>query len=567
MKTTLLIALALSICVGSFAQTPQLIKNISAGSSSSGFQSAVSYNHKLVFTVDSGRVNGNANQLWITDGTQSGTQLLRSFAPYKAMPTPVELNGKLYFIANDTIHGNELWVTDGTIANTHMVIDINPGSADGADNLVVLNGNLYFGGYESQHGYELWRSDGTSSGTQMVFDINGTPGTSGLSGDIVVANNKLFFAGNDGWRGTEIWSSDGTAANTAIVKNLDSIGTNVSYIDGLFAAGNKVYFTEQMELSNNGMVYPYIAFCVTDGTAGGTQILNYYLSASPDYAVLNGKVYFYARSYNPGNFYQRGGLWMTDGTPAGTSILKDSIDFSSCSGIYKPLGLTTYKGKIYFGSAAGAVLRNQLWTTDGTTAGTQLLVDFQPTTSNNNQVNPMQLTIANGSLYFKAYDEVHNQSNLWKSDGTASGTKVISYPGINRGRYACYQLSTPITLVDSDLYYGMNYDSSATGLELYRVQASSAVNGLTKDGNSFTLFPIPASDHLSLNATLTSPTTIDVDLISIQGQLIQHLASGKRLGTGQSTLNYSVSELPSGLYMLRIRNEEMIQPLKVIVQH
>jgi len=38
-----------------------------------------------------------------------------------------QLNGKLYFNANDGVHGRELWATDGTEAGTQLVKDISPG--------------------------------------------------------------------------------------------------------------------------------------------------------------------------------------------------------------------------------------------------------------------------------------------------------------------------------------------------------------------------------------------------------------------------------------------------------
>ena len=53
-----------------------------------------------------------------------------------------------------------------------MVKDIYPGAADGSpQSLTDLNGILYFNANDNVHGRELWRSDGTESGTYMIKDI------------------------------------------------------------------------------------------------------------------------------------------------------------------------------------------------------------------------------------------------------------------------------------------------------------------------------------------------------------------------------------------------------------
>lgn len=56
----------------------------------------------------------------------------------------VELDGALYFFADDGVHGRELWRSDGTEAGTWMVRDICPGQCVGCSTaeLVVHQGNL-----------------------------------------------------------------------------------------------------------------------------------------------------------------------------------------------------------------------------------------------------------------------------------------------------------------------------------------------------------------------------------------------------------------------------------------
>jgi len=77
-----------------------------------------------------------------------------------------------YFGADDGIHGDELWKSDGTSSGTVMVKDIYPGEdLSFPVELTAVGETLYFSADDGIHGHELWRSDGTSSGTVMVKDI------------------------------------------------------------------------------------------------------------------------------------------------------------------------------------------------------------------------------------------------------------------------------------------------------------------------------------------------------------------------------------------------------------
>src|SRR5262245_5965790 len=72
---------------------------------------------------------------------------------------------------------------DRSVPSATLVQDVNPGTANGftpynnggfASYLTDVNGELYFAANDGVHGVELWKSDGTPGNTLMVADINPT---------------------------------------------------------------------------------------------------------------------------------------------------------------------------------------------------------------------------------------------------------------------------------------------------------------------------------------------------------------------------------------------------------
>src|SRR5262245_25303248 len=56
-----------------------------------------------------------------------------------------EVNGTLFFQANDVVHGRELWMSNGTSTGTVLVRDIMPGAyGSQLQNFTNFGGTLYF---------------------------------------------------------------------------------------------------------------------------------------------------------------------------------------------------------------------------------------------------------------------------------------------------------------------------------------------------------------------------------------------------------------------------------------
>ncbi len=171
-------------------------------------------------------------ELWKSDGTATGTQLVKEINPGSAGSLSsdfVELNGVLLFEANDGSTGNELWRTDGTQAGTSLLKDIRPGPNGSSPwGWIVVDGVVYFSAIDGIAGFELWRSDGTEVGTWLVKDIK--PSGSGGGVTFLLATDVdgvLYFPADDGARGRKLWQSDGTAGGTECAGTAGPPGTEL----------------------------------------------------------------------------------------------------------------------------------------------------------------------------------------------------------------------------------------------------------------------------------------------------------------------------------------------------
>lgn len=255
----------------------------------------------------------------------------------------------------------------------------------------MASGTLFLRADDGEHGSELWKSDGTAAGTVLVKDIlPGSNGSYAYPGSLTEVGGTLFFMAYDEQHGVELWKSDGTAEGTLLVRDIrpgskssapPSLGIDclLTDVDGI------AYF--RVDDGEHGF-----ELWKSDGTAAGTVLVKDILPGS------DGSYPWKLTAVEETLFFDVGGeLWKSDGTEGGTVLVKD----------VEPQSLTDFDGRLFF-TAADPQHGRELWTSDGTPAGTLLVSDISAIGGS----NPKNLSVVGGTLFFTADDGL-NGRELW----------------------------------------------------------------------------------------------------------------------------------------------------------
>ncbi|VXB34371.1 conserved hypothetical protein [Flavobacterium sp. 9AF] len=485
---------------------------------------------------------------------------------YWAYPTKV--NNKIVFVRTEPTFGNELWVTDGTTAGTTILMDIVIGA--GSSNpylLTVIDDVIYF----QANTDEIWRTDGTTGGTYKMVDNNAITNPSGFT----KANGFIFFTeGNNTNR--SLWRMQTTPNSEVQITQGDSqILQNIGF-DLVALNDNAILFNAYTSAHRwaiwrtNGIVSEMIADLFPNTSPDMSQM---YYGAKK----IGNKVYFPALSEQYGGEY-----FTTDGTVNGTSLLKDI--FVSAS--YYDSSTVSENGFVEVGSNIFFVAKDntnglELWKTDGTNAGTLMVKDITPG-NNNSSWSPGGLTAFNNQLYFNKNDGA-NGSQIWKTDGTENGTIMITTPTVNNifsnelfvsqgflffSSYTSNNTTgIELWMLDSNdqafliqdiapgnassspaqfmelngyVYFNASVDGTYAGTKVFRInpQTLATTSFATED---IQMFPNPTEDFVTLN--LENSETYQIKVFNVEGQQLN-------LRMDNNTIDFT--SVPTGIYYITV---------------
>ena len=232
-------------------------------------------------------------------------------------------------------------------------------------------GAVYFSADDGTNDVQLWKTDGTNAGTVLLKQVNTTFAALPPS-DFVEVNGLLYFLAGGGSSRT-LWRTDGTEVGTIQLKS--GIRTLVEFDGALHAfSSNRIYRSDGTPAGT----LPVVQFDAPDGVF------------PPQPVAVGDLLYFIADHPQHGDE-----VWKTDGTQAGTSLLK--VTSSSNAGFF---ALAAAGDRLIFQSLSN--VGTDLWSSDGTEVDTIPLVGPTPGTILS---DPSAFTAFGGLTYFIAASE------------------------------------------------------------------------------------------------------------------------------------------------------------------
>jgi ELWxxDGT repeat protein len=275
----------------------------------------------------------DGTKLWKSDGTPSGTMLLRTFYHVYSIS---DYNGTAMIFTHNA-SALELWKSNGTSSGTVKIkeLSLSGGRYYPMGPKGVARNLFFFAADNGTHGYEMWRSNGTATGTFMISDLRTGDATVPIEIDIedaAVMNDSLYFSAKDNTGTWALFRTDGSTVGTTKLRNMNGPGKLFVQLDDKL-----MIFVERPDVISD--------LWVSDGTMSGTQNIKTLGTRimEIDPAVVNNVMYFNTSNNTWGDYQNieaNEALWRSDGTACGT--------FYFNIGAYRPHPMEALGTKLIF---------------------------------------------------------------------------------------------------------------------------------------------------------------------------------------------------------------------------
>lgn len=424
------------------------------------------FNNELYFTCSNILSGGSIrNELWKTDGTKQATKKVLAITDGQNGWTNIDdfitFNNRLYFT---TSSGQQLWSTSG---NTGNAVKFNFSAFSNNGNqafsqIRIRDGKLFF-----NYNAKYYASNGDSAST-VVFNNSGSSTSAMLKDEVF----DIFFDNG-------IWLAKVDTITPGKKIELKKITPYSSLQNGVFL---QYYSDSLLYFSFIDEAYTQHLW-VTDGTVNGTvELATGDIDASSFF--IHGKELYFSYAANNSGYEP----WHTDGTPNGTTIIKDVNP-----GIYSsnPSCFTSFNSSTFF-SAKDNLTGIELWRTDGTNAGTYMVKNIN--TSNTASANPLlnnnfEVDTINNKLLFTVNDGTHGYE-LWSTDGSTGGTNMLAdaFPGSAPFGWNEFYNRSFTRFNGSDYYFTATKTNSCG---LYKTSGTSSSTGFVSNIYNWSSGTIP----------------------------------------------------------------------------
>lgn len=491
--------------------------------------------------------------LYTSDGNLEGTKHLNIGSNAGGIDDEsefIDFNGNLIVSADDGVHGYELWISDGTQEGTSMIKDINPGNASSMMNsdtfrsFVVANDKLYFHADDGS-GLGMWVSDGTGDGTYKLStpEVQVLIGHNGSTPFTIFGDGIYYFGFSNGVYG--VYKIDtNTEENTFIHPFVQ--------IEHMYVANNKLFIIQDNGETN----YPHAAreLWVTDGTTEGTSYLLDFADDRIDHvSIFNDEFYFIARIDDNANK----ALYKSDGTIEGTVPVFTNSNLPVTT-YPTSKNLITCGNYLYFGvkRSSGSVI-SELYRTDGTESGTIAIV---------NEVNGAfniisELSCFQDILFFKQYS---GEFDFWITDSESSDAVGFNLNITNGPLQSIYSFTQA---EDKLFFYGQTEESGSEIYVAYPSENTLSIeNNLVlneKDKLTALVYPNPANDELNIKVSNHNNLISAFEIYNLSGKKV----IDKRYEEFKKEINLNVEMLPPGIYLIKINinNKEQITSKFIVI--